>query len=451
MVQCGRCGNSYDGFSCPHCAVRSGQAAQASAMSKQTGVLAGGLAANAAANRAGFQQMAGAMTSGFNQLDGRLEHLGALQQQGLALSQQQLGQLEAMRAEQARRFAEEQARLADQARVQAMYGNAAGLLHDSLLAAKTLERKLAAPETDALVAWVQLELVSRRTSTLDPGRVDPAQRRDLVELRDNLQRCAELIEKRIGQDREEARRWIGLIAEQKRLRGSADGALHYLTSNRQGRGVTIAPPRSVAEAAAQIEAAETRLSELRAAFPEPLPPSVQDALAQIMGKGNPPHPAQLSPEALATAGRTAHAALMRLADPKERRPLSWAPHAMVGIALCILAGVFFFGGLALLGASGIGGLIVILLAIVPVAMVVIGSGRANTARFQCVLYTRWVAMQHANIMQADTDLADLRWVREVLAHTDTWEAGAQGGGAIQALRQWRPDLEQDVQALALLN
>ena len=67
------------------------------------------------------------------------------------------------------------------------------------------------------------------------------------------------------------------------------------------------------------------------------------------------------------------------------------------------------------------------------------------------MLVRALAAADAAIAVLEADLADLRWLRAELEHAEAWEHSEVGGGGIQRLRQWRPDLEADVHTLLALS
>lgn len=430
---CNNCAKGLVGRSCPRCGHACGSAAPSS------GRLVGSDATQVARREA--TRITSALDQGFGGVNSRLGELADLQRQGLALSAQQTHELQSLREEQSRRFAEQRALEEQEAERRALFANAAAVIHESLLWLRAMERRVGTNRLDPIHAWLQLAIVEGRARWLDPASVDPTQRRDLVELRDLVERCREAIVASHHDGHDEVRRWMALIHERRLVEARAIAARNYVARSRAARGHPLESPYSASQAAAEIEALERHVAQARASRLV-----VDEEIAQFVK--------ELRPAVLPltrNAGMSAERAYERLlairADPRRLRWIRMQDAAAAASG----AGVFGLGAAVLCAVHPVLAVgLAVPSAVLFVAGLAVFSARGE-ARGVAAMLVRALAAADAAIAVLEADLADLRWLRAELEHAEAWEHSEVGGGGIERLRQWRPDLEADVHTLLALS
>jgi hypothetical protein len=428
----------------------------AAAVQSVNATLHQGFAQSAASGAALQRSVAGGfadMSRGFAQVDARLGHIALTQEQLVAYSAQQLAQLEAMRRQQAQQYLVEQQRREQEAYLHALYARAATAIHEGLLALRSLGRQLEAPEVDLPSLWLRLFEVERSTRGLDPTRVDPAQRRDLLELRDALAASREALVRRAGDAGHRVDSWLSLEQEARQIGRSNDELLRHVAQMMHSQDPSWVPPSNATEAGRWVEEAQREVAELQAEYPEPLP-NVCEALVRSVLNQNRPTPGG-DADALRAEGLAAREHLLRYESLKARLPvqLRWGALGLGGAFGLFFGLSFLFVGIAIglgLGERATGPALLLALGLGS-ALPTYGSVLANRVERAGRQYYQWLWAEWSRGQAATQKLADARALHHALQHAEQFWGDPQKGQALEELNAWRSDLRPKVTEVALLN
>jgi len=387
----------------------------------------------------GFSRVSAQLEAGFGQVDARLDGLTQLSKRQLEVQQQQLHL-------QAQHFYAEQQRRERERQLHELYADAADVLHTETLAVRAIERQASEPSTDSIALWARLLLVERRSRALEPARVDPTQRRDLIELRDEVARCAENLRRAFQDQEARVLQWANLEAVAHGLLGAVSAALHQLRAHRDTESDGAPLPQTAEEATKQIHAAEARLSELNAGYPEPMPNAVE-VFCQHLVSNEILHGATFDPVGLRRSGVRARRALLSSQSAPRRALLRFRWGTTLGYVWTVGSGALFLVVAALAQVSA--GWALLLGAIIATGVPTMGWALAHVTRRSAIAYYEWVAFESARVHKAENEVATLRYSRVVLEDAECFRSAADGGIALGMLNEDRPDLVDQIRTAAL--
>jgi hypothetical protein len=218
-------------------------------------------------------------------------------------------------------------RRADEMQRQANYDNAGTVLVESALALRAIQRSGQAGG-DPERAWLETLQTDLRSAWIDSKRLDPGQRRDLVEFRDQLSIAREGIESALGTRLAVVRKWIEVAKEELRLDTRARAALTLLSSGRGRRGFAhVSVPSDREAAREQLFHVEQLGLAVRAALPPAPAPSAQSRYNEALAAGSASLVAEYATalqafDYLENPTRSLHANIGRSMPPKVSRYLA---------------------------------------------------------------------------------------------------------------------------------
>jgi hypothetical protein len=260
MSVCGSCGSEFSGgvfdSKCPACkrtaVLQQGQQVQAGIQTKQLRVQRDDLAIQK--QQLGVQRVSLAIQE--QQLGIQHAHLAESRQQTTHL--ERIGDLSAFTAA----AAIHQAQLSDHQHMRVVQQDQAGtVLHELELEARRLAKQASRGQGDPQELWFSLQLLKRRTATISPQQVDPAQRSGLTQLSGQLEDIEEYLGGYLGERLGLVDEWLGLVGQQGHLMTRLARAREGLRVGRAHRGTNLAIPDTVDEAEAQRDQARKHLAE----------------------------------------------------------------------------------------------------------------------------------------------------------------------------------------------
>lgn len=425
MTTCSSCRRAFEpqgvlsSSVCPDCQRSNAQvSAQTRTTQAQTRAVVGAVGQGLGRVERAVDQGNAITAQGFAEMHALQEQGNALQAQGNMLSAGQLLVMQRHAAEQREQWEEEM-------RKRAFFADSAGHLQEALLEVKAVNRRLAQGTLDPLAAWIRLETVSRRTRWIRPDQVDPAQRRDLVDLRDLIAQGFESAAATAG-DVSRLERWIALLERQSRTHAQLEAARDALAQDRRRTGVALPVPSDEVELHAQLGHAEAMLHDL--SEPRPLSPVASRWAESDMSKTS--HHATSLPDAEAQWA-TARAVLEAKA--------SWSPGQwLVPLRPDSLRGQQFLAVAVLLSFAYVG---------IPfVAVSIWAYVWTRPVLAACRTHGIW-RNTHARVLgQVASDVEHLQLLR--LATDDAAACQAEGERELEALVAWQPELAPQVRQVA---
>jgi hypothetical protein len=214
-----------------------------------------------------------------------------------------------------------------------------------MLTVRSLSRALSAKELPAEEIWVEGARLKRETAPLEPQYLDPAQRRDLVELTDGIAQLDSGLLRELGKKRDDLETWLKGEAELARFTELVNAASGYLADFLRRGNLELRIPGSLGEADALFSQLEDSSRRIDAYAVPALPPEWQTLR---------PHAhVRVAIDDLAVTAR--NSAAWMLALPKERSLLYRHENVLLASEVAAVGvGAIFALALSVMPASGVG-------------------------------------------------------------------------------------------------